>query len=293
MENDYRNKKQNEKNNFLNLIKSTNSINYLTSPNTPTSLNSFVQTNSHASNCKNLIKTTHPIPEINMKEDVPKNKINKSAKNSKKEDTNIFLFEKQKTKSYINYLINTIDNLFKEKKLSFKYLKEKNGPKICENPLCKNIVNSNKVKIKTIIKGLKIQEKILCENCISAVEKCQFCFYCNLIYREKLIDNAVWIECDYCHKWEHFNCEIQKGKRYYKKEDLQKIKNYMCPLCSLKINKKKEDDFKFEKKFIGQKRKKESKLKKETIKKELELKNCKNEKYSEIKSDIQLIESYL
>ena len=299
MENDHLNQKQIEKHNFINSMGSTNSINNSTSPNTPMTLhntsimNSLMQTNSKARGYKNLINTIPPIAEFNIKEETSKNKINNLTKNIKKEDSNIFLLEKQKPKSYISYLINTIDNLFKEKKLSFKYLKEKNEPKICENPLCKNIVSSNKEKIKTVIKGLKTQEKILCDNCINAVEKCQFCFYCNLIYREKLSDTAVWIECDYCHKWEHFDCELQKGKRYFKKEDLQKVKNYMCPFCLYKNNKKKEDGIKFKKKFIGQKKKREEEQKKKTIKKGIELRNSRNEKYSEIMSDVQLIESYL
>ena len=121
MENAHQNLKQNEKPYFINSIKSTNSINYSASQNTSMTLynssimNSLIHTNSNERGNKNAINTIPPVAEFNIKEEIQENKTNSLPKNAKKEDTNIFLLEKQKPKSYINYLINTIDNLFKEK----------------------------------------------------------------------------------------------------------------------------------------------------------------------------------
>ena len=267
--------------------------------------------------------------------------------------------EKQKIKPYINLLITTVNNLFKEEKISLKYLNEKTEHKpnhqnsglnnsvnglnsninmrkvsdtsslnntnntkkssnnkkpqnavgtnhsntnevnhqklnhkvdCCENTHCENIFNSNKDKYKTKIKGLKIQEKNLCKMCFEAFEKGHFCYYCNSIYREGLPDNEKWVACEYCAGWEHFNCELTKGKRYSEGYQLTAEKHYMCPICVNKKNDQKNMD-KIQKKLINKKRKGESlddqKNKKNQRK---DLRNLKSEKSSELYEDIELIE---
>ena len=164
----------------------------------------------------------------------------------------------------------------------------------CENPLCKYIFNSNKDKYKTKIKGLKVQEKILCKKCFEAVEKGHFCYYCNSIYRDELTDLAKWVECDFCKKWEHFDCELQKGKRYSTNQELNDVKNYMCPICTNKKNGEKNLDSKIKKTLISKKRRGDTfddqKCKKNQRK---DLRNLKSEKCSELLEDMQLIESFM
>ena len=164
----------------------------------------------------------------------------------------------------------------------------------CENPLCKYIFNSNKDKYKTKIKGLKVQEKNLCKKCCEAVEKGHFCYYCNSIYRDELTDLAKWVECDFCKKWEHFDCELQKGKRYSTNQELNDVKNYMCPICTNKKNGEKNLDSKIKKTLISKKRRGDTfddqKCKKNQRK---DLRNLKSEKCSELLEDMQLIESFM
>jgi hypothetical protein len=164
----------------------------------------------------------------------------------------------------------------------------------CENPLCKNIFASNKDKFKTKIKGLKVQEKNFCKKCCDAVEKGHFCYYCNAIYRDDMTDNAKWVECDFCKKWEHFDCELQKGKRYSTKQELDDVKHYMCPICTNKKNGEKNMDNKIQKKLINKKRRgdifDDQKCKKNQRK---DLRNLKSEKCSELLEDMELIDSFL
>ena len=163
----------------------------------------------------------------------------------------------------------------------------------CENPLCKYIFNSNKDKYKTKIKGLKNQEKNLCKKCCDAVEKGHFCYYCNAIYRDDMTDSAKWVECDFCKKWEHFDCELMKGKRYTTVQELNDVKHYMCPICVNEKNGQKNMDNKIQKKLINKKRRgdvfDDQKCKKNQRK---DLRNLKSEKCSELLEDIELIESF-
>ena len=178
-----------------------------------------------------------------------------------------------------------------EKLNNIKNTPNENGQ--CENPLCKYIFNSNKDKFKTKIKGLKTQEKNLCKKCCDAVEKGHFCFYCNAIYRDDMTDSAKWVECDYCKKWEHFDCELQKGKKYSTVQELNDVKHYMCPICTNEKNGQKNIDNKIQKKLINKKRRgdvfEDQKCKKNQRK---DLRNLKSEKCSELLEDMELIDSF-
>lgn len=257
------------------------------------------------------------------------------SKTTQKSSPNLFSSEKQKVKPYVNLLVNTVNNLFKDGKITKKFLEEKTEPKIssvgssselsylstqthinsgiikhnsfyensqsnysvtdneqCENPLCKHPFSSSKEKVKVKIRGLKTQEKYLCQKCSDAVEKENFCYYCNAIYRDDMTDGAVWVQCDYCKKWEHFECELNKGKRYSTTQELKDVKHYMCPICTNERAEKKIPDNKMKKKFINKKRRGDSFDEQKSKKtKRKELRNLKNEKCSELLSDVQLIES--
>ena len=164
----------------------------------------------------------------------------------------------------------------------------------CENPLCKYVFNSNKDKNKIKIKGLKTQEKKLCKKCCEAVEKGHYCYYCNAIYRDDMSDTAKWVECDFCKKWEHFECELLKGKRFSSTQELNDVNQYMCPICINEKAEQKNNDNKIQKKLINKKRKgdifEDQKYKKNQRK---DLRNLKSEKCSELLEDLQLIESFM
>ena len=67
------------------------------------------------------------------------------------------------------------------------------------------------------------------------------------LYSDDMTDAAKWVECDYCNKWEHFDCELQKGKTYSSVQELNDVKNYMCPICRNKKNGEKNMDNKIQK----------------------------------------------
>ena len=295
-----------------------------------------------------------PIREDQPYPQSPSQKIQNSQKIS---SSNQPTTEKQKIKPYINLLITTVENLFKEEKISLKYLNEKTEHKTghqnipaanslgntsnrkisdnsslnnansvkktnnikkqsnatmsyhshgneqnhqkqnhkndcCEN--CENAFSSNKDKYKTKIKGLKHQEKNLCKSCFEAALKGNFCYYCNSIYRDGLVDNAKWVECDYCGGWEHFFCEIDKGKKYAGGQELNNEEHYMCPICVNKRNNQKNIDNKIQKKLLNKKRRgdifDDQKNKKNQRK---DLRNLKSEKSSELLEDIELFEKLI
>ena len=252
---------------------------------------------------------------------------NQNLHNSPKSNT------PQKNKPYVFLLINTIENLMKEGKISKKYLDEKteninsnsessflssakattnsnernsknksllnnkNNSDFnnknekddeCENPHCHHVFNSNKEKIKIKIKGMKTQEKKLCEKCCEAVEKGDFCYYCNGIYRDGVIDTAVWVQCEFCRKWVHFDCELSKGKRYSNKQELNEEQKYMCPICTNEKAEQKISESKLKKKLINKKRKNDA-FENQKIKNKR--KEIKSEKCSELLKDVQMIES--
>ena len=281
----------------------------------------------------------------------PPNPGLKQQINSKPSSSNIQSSEKPKMKSYINFLINTVNNLFKEGKITTKYLNEKterkpshqnanssnpinnlkinnistlnrnisdtsssntgkkssskkqpnNGTYIndfnkqkndtCENNFCKTDFTQNKEKFRFKIHGLKPQEKNLCKLCFEAAKKGHYCYYCNCIYRDGLLDNLNWVECDYCKGWEHILCEIKKGKKYSEEQELLDEKHYMCPICVNKMEEQNNINNKIQKKFINKKRKgdmiDDQKNKKNQRK---DLRNLKSEKCSEIFEDMELIE---
>ena len=165
---------------------------------------------------------------------------------------------------------------------------------ICENHFCENVFTPNKDKNRIKIKGLKHQEKTLCKMCYEAVKNGQFCYYCNAIYRDGLVDNTRWVECDYCKGWEHIVCEIKKGKKYSEEQELLDEKHYMCPVCVNKTEEQNNINNKLQKKLINKKRKgdmiDDQKNKKNQRK---DLRNLKSEKCSELIEDIKKKKKYI
>ena len=195
----------------------------------------------------NFIQTESPI----------KSTTNEESKSKEKEK------DKEK-ENYIDLLINSVDNLFSKGEITQEYLNSKTLPKFdpndftlklnnlfnnsqnnffskkCDNKTCTYLAdNPNKLfKAKFFISNsYKPKTLWLCEKCYKAYSLENYCYYCHVIYREyehgtQYYDRKKWIQCDYCSKWIHMQCEEKKGK-YENIEELSMNNNfkYMCPFC--------------------------------------------------------------
>ena len=167
--------------------------------------------------------------------------------------------------NYFDFLIKATDNLINTGEISLDYIYKENTIDINNNNINSYNYNynnnSNNVNVNNINDNNNINSKffsnkcrnqicfelivnspsvIYCKKCYEAYKKGDYCFYCNIIYRdfkdpERYKDDKSWIQCDYCHKWTHIQCEMEKG--VYK--NLTKLTNnehfkYICPICRLK-----------------------------------------------------------
>jgi len=210
----------------------------------------------------NLIKKK---PNNSLKKKPPSKEntnIHNSPLKTKNENTKTLIINSSKTQThtnninYFDFLIKATDNLIKTGEISLDYIYK-------ENTIDNNIINSynynnnninsinndninskffsnkcrNQICFELIINSPSV---IYCKKCYEAYKKGDYCFYCNIIYRdfkdpERYKDDKSWIQCDYCHKWTHIQCEMEKG--VYK--NLTKLTNnehfkYICPICRLK-----------------------------------------------------------
>ena len=189
---------------------------------------------------KNQIFETHNIIESPKK----KNEISQVnlQKNQKLKDNN----------NYINLLISSFDKMMEKGEISLNYLNsptlnfnfennsENNFSKKCENKICAIVVYDQSQIYHTKFFAncsYKAQSIWLCEKCHNAYKLGNYCYYCNIIYRDfefntQYYDKKKWIQCDYCQRWQHIQCEEKKGK-YNNVEELAMNPNfkYMCPFC--------------------------------------------------------------
>lgn len=140
--------------------------------------------------------------------------------------------------NYLDYLITAADSLIDKGEISLSYLntknnlkeeedcemeseiEEKNNELKCRNKLCSNIINP-------------YSTSIYCKECDDEYQKGNYCFYCRTIYKKiKLKNNREWVQCYYCHKYNHTQCEAELGT-YSNIGKLSQNKGfkYMCPLC--------------------------------------------------------------
>ena len=195
---------------------------------------------------KNQIFETHNIIESPKK----KNEISQVnlQKNQKLKDNN----------NYINLLISSFDKMMEKGEISLNYLNsptlnfnfennsENNFSKKCENKICAIVVYDQSQIYHTKFFAncsYKAQSFWLCEKCYAAYKLGNYCYYCNIIYRDfefntQYYDKKKWIQCDYCQRWQHIQCEEKKGK-YNNVEELALNPNfkYMCPFCRKERNK--------------------------------------------------------
>ena len=193
--------------------------------------------------------------------------------------------------NYIGLLINSIDHLFETGEITMDYIKsqnhlkfdpkklgftlnnlsednENNFSKKCDNKICTFLADHpNKLFQAKFFASTSYKPKNLwlCEKCYKAYSSGNYCYYCHSVYREyehgtQYYDRKKWIQCDYCQKWHHMQCEEKKGK-YENIEELSLNTNfkYMCPFCrkdheSLMRQKHKNDKIK-KKSLLNLKRK--------------------------------------
>ena len=165
--------------------------------------------------------------------------------------------------NYIDLLINSIDELFKSGEITKEYLNSTNHIKFdpqqlgltlsniseesnntfskkCDNKVCTFLADHpHKLFQAKFFASTSYKPKNLwlCEKCYKAYSSGNYCYYCHTVYREyehgtQYYDRKKWIQCDYCQKWIHMQCEEKKGK-YENIEELSLNTNfkYMCPFC--------------------------------------------------------------
>ena len=148
----------------------------------------------------------------------------------------------QKVKeNYIDLLVSSFDNMIQNGEITLNYLNsptlnfnfennsENNFSKKCENKICAIVVyDQNQIYYTKFFANCsyKAQSFWLCEKCYAAYKLGNYCYYC------KYYDKKKWIQCDYCQRWQHIQCEEKKGK-YSNVEELAMNPNfkYMCPFC--------------------------------------------------------------
>ena len=185
--------------------------------------------------------------------------------------------ENQFKSNYLDLLISSLDSQLEKGEITLEYLYSKtikydfgltlfennNYSKKCENKTCA-IIADDPLKIFQSkfysSSSYKSQTLNLCEKCYEAYKKGNYCYYCNIIYRDfdfntSYYDKKKWIQCDYCLRREHIQCEEKKGK-YFNIEQLalNPYFKYMCPFCRKDKDKITKEIIKKKKKVLCKKR---------------------------------------
>ena len=211
---------------------------------------------------QNVQKKKNQIFETHNKIEIPKNKNENSQ-------INIPKITRSKD-NYIDLLISSFDKMIEKGEITLNYLNspilnlnyeniENNFSKKCENKICAIVVyDENLIYHSKFVSNnsYKPQSIWLCEKCYNAFKLGNYCYYCNIIYRDfefntQYYDKKKWIQCDYCQRWQHIQCEEKKGK-YNNVEELAMNPNfkYMCPFC-------RKEHYKFIRDFNKNSKKKE------------------------------------
>ena len=197
--------------------------------------------------------------QMNNKKISPKSTIEEGDYEKRRKDEK----ENINKDNYIYLLINSINNLIENGEINLEYInnvkasnfdsikfslalnnlsedKENYFSKKCDNKICTFLADHPHKLFKAKFFGCtshKPKNIYLCEKCYKAYKAGSYCYYCNTVYREyeqgtQYYDKKKWIQCYYCHKWQHMQCEEKKGK-YENIEELTLNANfkYMCPFC--------------------------------------------------------------
>ena len=222
----------------------------------------------------NFFQTSKKYERINSQNKKQLFEKNFSELKVQKEKKNLNQFKS----NYLDLLIVSFDSQLEKGEITLDYLnsktekfdlslfESKNYSKKCENKICAIIVDDPSKIYQSkfyACSSYKSQNLNLCEKCYEAYKKGNYCYYCNIVFRDfdfntSYYDKKKWIQCDYCLRWEHMQCEEKKGK-YTNIEQFALNPNfkYMCPFCR-KDNDKiiKEYYNKKEKKVLSKKRSK-------------------------------------
>ncbi len=209
----------------------------------------------------NKIQNESPTPTKSNNDDSRIQKKDTNVSTNKIQGKNINNINKD---NYIHLLYNTIDHLFETGEITTDYLNSKNHTKFdpqqlgltlnslseekennsfskkCDNKICTFLADHpHKLFQAKFFASTSYKPKNLwlCEKCYKAYSSGNYCYYCHTVYREyehgtQYYDRKKWIQCDYCQKWHHMQCEEKKGK-YDNIEELSLNTNfkYMCPFC--------------------------------------------------------------
>ena len=201
----------------------------------------------------NKSQNEYPIKSTEVNKNIQKENIKNQEKSQDKNNTK---------DNYIDLLINTIDHLFETGEITMDYINSKkdlkfdpeklglalnnisedenNFSKKCDNKICTFLADHPYKLFQAKFfasTSYKPKNLWLCEKCYKAYSSGNYCYYCHTVYREyehgtQYYDRKKWIQCDYCQKWIHMQCEEKKGK-YENIEELSTNTNfkYMCPFC--------------------------------------------------------------
>ncbi|CAD8053211.1 unnamed protein product [Paramecium primaurelia] len=101
--------------------------------------------------------------------------------------------------------------------------------KKCYNSQCKN-VGDKKIKSK------RNDILFFCDKCCKLYNKGNYCDFCEQVYGS-YDDEAGWIQCDQCQKWNHITCEQKYRNQNIENES--ETTPYHCLDCSKNIKKTK------------------------------------------------------
>ena len=153
--------------------------------------------------------------------------------------------------NYIDILISAAMNLINNHNISQSYLSNESrsqfSEEIDDNNVsiksehvnsshlikCKNALCSNYINIYSM--------SIYCKECDIDYAKGNYCYYCKRLYstRHSKYINSEWVECFYCNKHNHIQCEIESGNYVnISKMVMHKGFKYMCPQCRKNKQKK-------------------------------------------------------
>ena len=214
--------------------------------------NNFIENNC----LEKVNKNESPAKSTNEESKLLQKDNNQNQEKHNKDKNNV-------KENYIELLYNSIDHLFEIGEITMDYINSKNQVKFdpqklgltlnsisednennfskkCDNKICTFLADHpHKLFQAKFFASTSYKPKNLwlCEKCYKAYSSGNYCYYCHSVYREyehgtQYYDRKKWIQCDYCQKWHHMQCEEKKGK-YENIEELSLNTNfkYMCPFC--------------------------------------------------------------
>ena len=162
----------------------------------------------------NFFQTSKKYERINSQNKKQLFEKNFSELKVQKEKKNLNQFKS----NYLDLLIVSFDSQLEKGEITLDYLnsktekfdlslfESKNYSKKCENKICAIIVDDPSKIYQSkfyACSSYKSQNLNLCEKCYEAYKKGNYCYYCNIVFRDfdfntSYYDKKKWIQCDYC-----------------------------------------------------------------------------------------------